>query len=208
MAQRPAWTIKDDFIHVEYFEFQWNGGFALSQKQKNINNLHQAIFNKYKEECLEVSSKSNLELGKRASAFNLKYNGHYVENIFQSSKVYTNDGPFVDLLDKNPKEAKKDERHRKSGKLIEFLYDNVHWSLIPETAFYDYIYINALFQNISIELLEPYKWFTDIEFNPKKSINCQARSIVIAKYLFENNKLNVLNDINLWITFHKKHVKD
>lgn len=208
MAIRPAWTIRDDFIKCEYFEFQWNGGFALSQKQKNINNLQQEIYDKYEEKCLEVSTKSDLELGQRASAFNLKYNGYYVENIFQSSKVYSGGGPFIDLLNKTPKEAKRDDRHTKSGELKEFFYNGIHWSLIPRTAFYDYIYINALIENISIELLEPYKWFTDIEFNPKKSINSQARSIVIAKYLFTNNKIDTLNNIDSWIEFHKKHVKD
>lgn len=47
MAIRPAWTIKNDMIQCEYFEFQWDGGFALSQKRKNIDNLHKAIYNKY-----------------------------------------------------------------------------------------------------------------------------------------------------------------
>ncbi|MCI1477819.1 MAG: hypothetical protein LKH93_00760 [Clostridium beijerinckii] len=208
MAQRPAWTIKDDLIKCEYFEFQWNGGFALIQKQKNINNLHKAIYNKYGEKSLEVSTKSDLQLGKEASAFNLKCNGYFVENIFQSSKVYSEGGPFIDLLNKSPKEAKKDERHLKYGALKEFFYNDVHWELTPRTAFYDYLYINALLQSTSMEFLECYQWFTDIEFNPKRSINCQARSIAIAKYLFENNKMDKLNNVKAWVQFHREHVKD
>ncbi|MFT8348946.1 DUF6977 family protein [Clostridium saccharoperbutylacetonicum] len=129
-------------------------------------------------------------------------------NIFQSSKVYSGGGPFIDLLSKSPKEAKRDDRYTKSGELKEFFYNGIHWNIIPRTAFYDYIYINALIENISIELLESYKWFTDIEFSPKKSINSQARSIAIAKYLFTKNKIDTLNNIDSWIEFHKKHVKD
>ena len=43
MALRPAWTIKEGIVVGKEFEFQWNGGFAITQKQKNIKNLHQSI---------------------------------------------------------------------------------------------------------------------------------------------------------------------
>ena len=47
----------------------------------------------------------------------------------------------------------------------------------PETAFYDWLYIKALLPiREKLDLLHKYKGFTDIEFNPKKSKNCQARS--------------------------------
>lgn len=32
MAIRPAWTIKDNQVIYENFEFPWNGVFAVSQK--------------------------------------------------------------------------------------------------------------------------------------------------------------------------------
>jgi len=45
------------------------------------------------------------------------------------------------------------------------------------TAFYDWLYITALNQNqgLAKEILR-FDAFTDIEFNHKKSINCQARA--------------------------------
>ena len=50
--------------------------------------------------------------------------------------------------------------------------------------FYTWLYLNALIQNQSLadELLD-FDAFTDIEFNPKKSINCQAASAAIFKSL-------------------------
>lgn len=208
MAQRPAWTIRNNMISCESFDFEWNGGFSLVQKQKNVKNLHNSICNKYRGKCLEVSTKSTTKLGQEASAFNLKYNGYHVENIFQSSKIYSKGGPYKDLLLVSPREAKRDIRHKNSGKLEGFILDGVDWRLNPKTAFYDYLYIRALIDKIDISLLQIYDWFTDIEFNPKKSINCQARSITIAKYLYINNNLSVLDNVEEWIEFHKKHVLD
>ena len=42
MALRTAWTIKNGIVVGKEFEFQWMGGFAITQKQKNIKNLHQS----------------------------------------------------------------------------------------------------------------------------------------------------------------------
>ena len=83
MAQRPAWAIRNDKIIHDNFEFDWNGGFAVSQKQKNINNLHGAIKRRTGEEALEISSKGLIQLGKDIGAFSLKLNGVYLENVFQ-----------------------------------------------------------------------------------------------------------------------------
>lgn len=56
MAKRPAWTIENDHVICE--EFEWNGGFALVQKQKNIDALHTSIVqaNPDSGSTLEVSS--------------------------------------------------------------------------------------------------------------------------------------------------------
>jgi hypothetical protein len=52
--------------------------------------------------------------------------------------------------------------------------------LVPQTAFYDWLYINALQQQIRQgDAVMDYAAFTDIEFNPKVSINCQARSVAL-----------------------------
>ena len=36
MAIRPAWCLSDGHVLVESFNFDWNPGFAPSQKKKNV----------------------------------------------------------------------------------------------------------------------------------------------------------------------------
>ena len=207
MAKRPAWTIRNDKIVHDDFEFEWNGGFAVSQKQKNIKNLHNAIKRITEEEALEISSKGLIQRGKDIGAFSLKLNSAYLENVFQSSKKYEQGGPFLDLLEVLPKEAKRDERHKNSGKLVGFEKNGEIWPLEPKTLFYDYIYVTAMVENYGYDYdLSDYDWFTDIEFNPNKSINCQARSAVIYKLLQIKNMFQVLESREKWILFHNEFV--
>ena len=71
-----------------------------------------------------------------------------------------------------------------SGDLIEFDFDDQKWPLSPSTMFYDWLYCSALEQNRpQAEALLDYDAFTDIEFNPDRSINCQAASAAIYKSL-------------------------
>ena len=79
------------------------------------------------------------------------------------------------------REAKKDERLRlPSGRLTGFRFFGTDWGLEPQTALYDWLYINALKKRASvIEQLLSYSAFTDIEFNPEHSINCQAYSVAL-----------------------------
>ena len=115
MAIRKCFILGDDLIirSIE-INFKYFSGFAKTQKEKSINSLHYEIRNKYGLNVLEISSSSNSELGKLLSAFNLKlrYKDKEipVENIFQSSKVFINGGPYEDLLFTSPSKAKKDER--------------------------------------------------------------------------------------------------
>ena len=208
MAKRPAWTIENGKIIRKDFEFAWNGGFAISQKRKNINALHQAIEDATGQTALEISYKGEVELGNQLSAFNMKTTGVFIENVFQASKRYENGGPYLDLLDVAPKDAKRDERHKISGKLVAFVRNGEDWPLEPKTVFYDYIYVLAVIENFGCELdINEYNWFTDIEFNPGKSINCQARAVAIYKLIQEKAAFNVLNDRSAWINFHTLHVK-
>lgn len=208
MAKRPAWTIENGKIIRKDFEFAWNGGFAISQKRKNINALHQAIEDATGQTALEISSKGEVELGNQLSAFKMKTTGVFIENVFQASKRYENGGPYLDLLDVAPKDAKRDERHKISGKLVAFVRNGEDWPLEPKTVFYDYIYVLAVIENFGCELdINEYNWFTDIEFNPGKSINCQARAVAIYKLIQEKAAFNVLNDRSAWINFHTLHVK-
>ena len=158
--------------------------------------------------ALEVSSKSEVRVGKEIGAFSLELDGIFLENVFQAAKQYENGGPYLDLLNVSPKQAKRDERHCNSGKLVGFVRNDEIWTLEPKTAFYDYIYISALIKNFGYDLnISEYQWFTDIEFNPQKSINCQARAVAIYVALQKTALFNSLKSKDSWITFHERHVK-
>lgn len=200
MAKRPVFipNIEGKPVIKKEVEFTWNPGFSKVQKQKNVEEIH----NKAKKQgifpVLEISTKSNNDLGKQLSAFNLKIrlkNETYVtvEAAFQSSKVFEKGGPYLEMLKLSGRELKKDNRLKNSGKLIYFLFENNRWELEPKRAFYDWLYINALLQNrtLSEKILE-YNGFTDIEFNPKKQINCQAYSAALYVSL---NKRGILNKV-------------
>lgn len=210
MATRPAWAFYRGHVIRSEFDFDWNGGFAVSQKQKNIAALHDAIMKKYGENALEISTKSLDEMGRSLSAFNLKLNGVLLECVFQSSKVFEQGGPYRDLLNVSPKEAKRDERLKSSGKLIAFDYDSQRWELEPKTAFYDYIYVKSALSTFTVEQLKEtlnnYVWFTDIEFNPNKSINSQARSVALLKAIVSSDTRSVLNNHEDWIEYHRRTV--
>lgn len=201
MANRPIFIPKAEgktFVEVLPVEFKWYPGFAITQKQKSINSLHDAAIKKISvSRILEISSKSLVELGVQLSAFNLtiktkKYNNKFsVESAFQSSKVFERGGPFLDLLGVDSRKAKKDSRLKKSGKLIKFVFFKEDWPLEPKTFFYDWIYMNALKQNGHLinEMLR-YDAYSDIEFNPDKSINCQAYSAALFVSLHKRKLLD------------------
>ncbi len=175
------------YYREEILTYTFYSGFAVSQKQKSIASLHESIKRIYPEKrVIEISTKSTEEIGIKLSAFNLKFfheelqDYRNLENIFQSSKVFENGGPYRDLLNVPPKDAKRDERFLTSGTLKYFDLYGVKWSLEPKTMFYDWIYINALNREECLaEKITDYDIFTDVEFNHKKSINCQARSAAI-----------------------------
>lgn len=216
MAKRPYFTISDttDEFYKEYScEFEFYTGFALSQKQKSVKSLHEQILKRYpNRKILEVSRRSENPLGIMLSAFNLKFlnidNKEYpVECVFQSSKVFANGQQYCDLLYKTASEAKTDERLKNSGPLIKFSLNGNDWELEPKTYFYDFIYISALYRNKEVckQLLE-FDTFTDIEFNPQKSFNCQARSVAIAVSLLKNNLIEkYLSDKNLFKEIYNSH---
>jgi hypothetical protein len=194
MAKRPIYIPQRCgklLVKTEYIEFKWYPGMAVVQKQKSIKSLHAAaVQENICKAPLEISTKSEVELGSMLSAFNLivttqKYKNTFsVESAYQSSKVFENGGPFKDLLYATSREAKKDSRLRESGHLVGFNFFDENWSLEPRTAFYDWIYINALHKNEwAIDKLKNFDAFTDIEFNPDKSVNCQAYSVALYRAL-------------------------
>lgn len=214
MATRPVFIpiFEDDsLIKKDNIEFQYYSGFSVGQKQKSIVSLHEAIHEKYGfKNILEVSSKSQDQLGIDLSAFNLmifdkKSNKKFsVECAFQSSKVFEQGGPFIDLLDRTSREAKKDQRLKESGELLKFIFYDREWDLLPRTAFYDWLYINALNANPQYhEELSQYQAFTDIEFNPEKSINCQANSIAMFLSLKQKGLLDQVKNQKTFLDLHK-----
>lgn len=213
MANRPYFQIGngiDNFYEENTCDFKFYTGFALSQKQKSVKSFHEEILKKYPNaKILEVSRRSENPIGVSLSAFNLQYYNtdgkkYPVECVFQSSKVFSNGKQYVDLLNKTAREAKTDERLKTSGTLTKFSLNNEDWELEPKTYFYDYIYLSALNKNKKLcEQLMEFDVFTDIEFNPQKSFNCQARSVAIAVTLLKNNLLDkFLNDKNLFKTVY------
>lgn len=195
--KKVFFTDNEDYFREEIITYKYYSGFAISQKQKSIRSLHEAIKEKYPHvKILEISTKSENVTGTKASAFNLNY--YYkeldryinIENVFQSSKIFEKGGPYRDLLDVSARDAKKDERLNSSGKLIGFELHGERWPLEPKTIFYDWLYINALKDNTKIgNEIARYNCFTDIEFNHRKSINCQARAAAIFASLYNNELL-------------------
>ena len=215
MAKRPVFISSkkiDSLLETKEIEFEWCPGLAVSQKQKSIESLHKATEEQLGlKKILEISSKSKMDLGVSLSAFNLSLTNKYnikapVEVFFQGSKVFTHGGPFRDIYQKNSREAKKDERLLESGDLIEFNFDNQKWPLSPSTMFYDWLYCSALEQNQArAEALLEYDAFTDIEFNPNKSINCQAASAAIYKSLNDKALIDeAMKSNENFINIHKQ----
>jgi hypothetical protein len=200
MANRPIFISTDnkDYLFEERnIEFKFFNGFSMMQKAKSINSLHDSAKTDGYTKILEVSTKSDSKIGWALSAFNLMvdFDGDKqisLECAFQGSKVFEGDVQYMDLYLTESIKAKKDERLRSSGNIIGFNFEDNFWSNEPKTAFYDWMYINALYRNnrdIVEELLD-YDVFSDIEFNPKRSINCQARTCAILVSLVNLNLID------------------
>lgn len=193
MAQRPIFMADPTaagWVRVETVEFQWHAGFSLAQKQRSIQDLHDAgarhcATNGAALRFLEISSKSPDASGVALSAFNLMRRdvgraAAPLECAFQGSKVFRDGGPYTDLFRAGPLEAKRDPRLRNAGPLQGFHFAGVDWPLTPVTAFYDWLYLTSLAENPALaEACLAYDGFTDIEFNPAKSLNCQARAAAL-----------------------------
>jgi hypothetical protein len=190
MAERPVFVPRlegDVLVQTCMVEFTWHPGMAISQKQMSIQSLHEAARKTLGlTSVLEISTKSPDSLGVALSAFNLAYRSpesgvsYAVELLFQSAKVFSEGGPYRDLLRRTPGEAKGDPRLKDSGHLVRFESAGVTWGLEPKTAFYDWLYLNVLRQQPALaRQAQGYAGFTDIEFNPRKSVSCQAYSVAL-----------------------------
>ena len=183
---------------------------AASQKKKNVLELHAEAAKRGLEPLLETSSKSEYEAGRRLSAFHLNFMigdlKTTVESAFQGSKVFQFGGPFHELYRSESRAAKLDERLQNSGRLVAFEMNGRRYPLSPPTAFYDWLYLNALFPHRDwLKRLSQFDGFTDIEFNPARSINCQARACALFVALESRDQLELaLRSFEQFVDIHGK----
>ena len=200
MAERPIFVPapnEPELVREVYFRIDWNPGFAPIQKKKNIKALHETAAANGYSPLLEISTKSDEKLGQHLSAFHLMVRSDELGDIplecaFQGSKVFEKGGPYTDLYSVDVRTAKRDSRLQNSGRLVGFKFGKIIFPLEPKTVFYDWLYANAIFPHREwLRRLRRYAGFTDIEFNPARSINCQARSCALFVALMSNNLLEV-----------------
>lgn len=188
MAVRPIFIstgdIEKPFITKD-ISFNWIKGMSYSQKCKRRDSLALEISKLYDiKRWLEISTKSDKEIGVKLSALNLLLNTSTgtdsVENIYQNSKVF------------------------EDNKIVNFKYNDCVFENEPTGMFYDYIYMYAILQNHDlIKDFTCYDYFSDIEFNPKKSINTQARAAAIFKTLYVNRSLGIIKDQEKFKEYYK-----
>jgi hypothetical protein len=199
MVERPIFVAKPasrELVDEVFLHTIWRPGFAAAEKKENIKSLHEAAENAGYCNVLEVSTKSANKRGRHLSAFHLKVKTTQkgwvpLECVFQGSKVFEHGGPFVDLFNVEPREAKKDRRLKESGQLIAFRFEDIDWPLEPKTTFYDWLYLTSVYPHREWAVkLYAYGGFSDIEFDPARSINCQARSVALLLSLMKRGQLD------------------
>ena len=214
MAERPIYCPEysgDQLVTERMVTFEWIPGMAASQKRKNVVALHESAKELGLLPTLEVSTKSENRLGYELSAFNLSVLTSddmeiSLEAAYQGSKKFELGGPYRDFFTMTGREIKRDPRLHNSGELLSYSFDGLDWDLEPKTSFYDWLYLHALNRKDDvIDQLSDYKGFTDIEFNPNRSINCQARSCAMYISLHSRGILNdVLEDLSTFMEVSEK----
>lgn len=196
------------FYTKEEFELDWVPGVSVSQKMKNSQALQEAWKQKHPNQTiLEVSTKSDQELGKSLSPFNLKKRlsslrkEFPVENIYHASKTFRHGGPYIDLLGLPAAKAKADPRLLDSGEVVSYTLEKETYPAAPAFLFYVWLYIKALQENPGlISRMKDIDAFCDIESNPEKSTVNQAMACAIFLSL---SKLNLLKETKDFDSFHK-----
>lgn len=213
MTSRPIFIPCTDRIGVKVIDvsFDWNRGLALSQMRKNVHALHQAaIACRCCIKPLEISSRSEVACGNSLSAFNLTRSSRRgamsVESIYQGSKVFPNGvGPFPEMYTKNPKEVRDFVKKVSDGMpIIGFSTGKTSWPCEPTRLFYDWVYCKTLYSNQElVSEASCYDAYTDIAFNPKKSVNCQAYAIALYMSMKAHGALDTaLGDVELFRRLH------
>lgn len=201
-------TRSDTYVKTYEVQFNWNVGNSLENIQSMVQRMHMAASYEHglKNLC-EISGASVSPTERSLSAFQLpikiKNKVTTVECAYQGSKVFERGGPYQDLYNVGSRQAKKDPRLFNSGKLVSFQLGDIEYSTEPKTAFYDWLYVGALCKWVEemeisnmrfIKYLNQSDGFTDIYFNPNRSINCQARSVALFVSLYKRNLIDLKID--------------
>ena len=203
MATRPVFFVStraEGWVRVEEVSFQWFPGMSLAQKRRSIEAMQaaaQALAPKGA--LLEISTKSADAEGRALSGFELCLEARGrrmpVESLFQGSKLCRAGsgvtGPYQELYAEDAVAAKRDPRlahcHLAGFRLFDEDWPLDPWppqpgqkDALPPSAFYDYLYFRALGQQPELAARAcAYGGFTDLEFTPGKSDNCQAFSAAL-----------------------------
>jgi hypothetical protein len=188
-------------------QFEWFLGMARTQKQKNIQSFHVAAKKNGFTNILEISTYSEQVIGTKLSALNLLYmtlnSSGTVEELYQKSKI---------LSENNKNSSAEKNINIKGSKPIGFLFENFNdWFLDPQnpsSCFYDWLYINAIQQDQNTSLAkEIFKFdaFTDIAYNPKKSLSTQARSAALYVALKKMKKIEQTKNPDQFIKLLKTY---
>ncbi len=178
---------------------------SAAQKKRSIAELHSEALLAGYENILEVSTKSEVQLGRRLSAFALdvELSGvrTKIECLYQGSKVFQKGGPFVELIKMKPLDAKRYFKERDLGAITHFEFMSLKYDNWPHHAFYDWLFVRALSPHADFlrDKLSLFNAYSDIEFNPNRSINTQARSVaIIACLLKRPNFSGYVEDYNFF----------
>ena len=202
MATRPVFIpqVRSEQAPVRMVSvsFTWHPGLAPARKRLNVAAMHAAIHATLPElhRPLEVSSKSQVPLGVSLSAFNLtvaspKSGGVVcVESLYQASKVFATGGPYPQLYIRPAREVRQALKRHAGQPLMAFDLHGVRWPLEPRQSFYCWVYCQTLHRNPRLAAaLGSYDCFTDIEFNPSRSVNCQAYAVALYAALARTGRL-------------------
>ena len=204
MASRPVFfvtTPDKGWVRVEMVSFEWFPGMSLAQKRRSIDAMQEAAQKDAPGlSLLEISTKSAAADGRALSGFELCLEAHGkrmpVESLFQGSKLCRAAegvaGPYQALYGEDAVTAKRDPRlatcHMAGFRLFAEDWPLSPWpptahgqkDALPPSAFYDYLYFRALLQQPELAAKAcAFGGFTDLEFTPGKSDNCQAFSAAL-----------------------------
>ena len=188
----------DEPVMTQNVRFRWFPGLALAQQRLSIEALHEQALSQHPElgAVLEVSTRSDQPAGRALSAFNLSLKLPRIglvalESAYQCAKVHADGGPWPELIGQDPMTVRRRLATYRDSPLLGFRLFDQSWPLVPCSLFYDWIYAHALCSHPDLlEQARAFSAFTDIAFNPKRSLACQAGALARVIFLLERDLLD------------------